>query len=144
MNHLYLDIYQIKTINFTFQPQLPQIWRALFITPTLYSWGHVSHFLNNNFTPNSSIIQIFIVIPALAGTPNQPSLLSLPASTRGNAISSSKEGDLLYSVHCILHLSQNLCHHLSLHKLVNILHSRFLQRFRNFHISVIWMSQPYN
>jgi len=73
MGHLYLDNHQIKTINFTYHLQ------------------HISHiFQNNNFTPHSSIIQNFIVIPALVGIPYQPSLLSLPASAVGNVGSSSK------------------------------------------------------
>jgi len=48
------------------------------------------------------------MIPALLGTPNQPPILSLPASTRGNAGSSSNEGHLVYSFHCIICLSENL------------------------------------
>ena len=98
----------------------------------------MSHiFQNNNFTQHSSIIQSFIVIPALVGTPNQPYLLSLPASTRGNAGSSSKEEDLLYSVHSSSVSLKIYFISFSLHNHVNILHSRFLQRFRNFHFSLI-------
>ena len=49
MDHLYLDNHQIKTTSFTYFLQLAETWMELFIYITLCSWGHVPHFLKQQF-----------------------------------------------------------------------------------------------
>jgi hypothetical protein len=93
-------------------------------------------FQNNNFTPHSSITQIFIVIPAL-GVLQINHLLSLYQPQPGEMQVAAARREL-----CSIQFNASSASlkifviTFSLYNLVNI-NSRFLQRFRNFHISVM-------
>ena len=109
MGNLYLENQQIKTINITYHPQLAGTCRALFKTPNLYSWGRVPHFPKQQFYTTYSHNSNFHSDTSNNGYSKTTIFsLSLPASASGIAGRRDKDGDLLYSVHCILRLSEIL------------------------------------